>query len=815
MVQEIISLSQDGCIANGVFYATAANFKKTDFMGLKVAKKPVILIHPSTMKLFKFWKGGPVLVHSSDDERVCWPCAFSDVGVGCVAFPCHSGLKFNPGDKLTVHSYEKVSDVAAKLCLSTKCKEKFMSSKRFKAALLRELDHMFVRCSSTISIHYLGVFFEFSVLNVSGRHESISQRNNYISRYYLKDLKSTDELNQLTKSFSVLTLKDKLCDQNKDITNCLLHCESPSNTSIVSAEAEHQCDSISSRCKVYDYHIVTSQTKVSVETLKERELKQRITFDNVAGLQKQLHIIKVIIGDLLSTHYIQKHDRLYTGVLLSGPSGTGKTLVARAISDECEKCGITFITVNQSEINDSHCEINIAKVQEKFKEAVKNSPSILFIDDIDQILPNLNERSAVSYPTRRLTDEIVDMIDAVMAKPHCEVLILATAKTPENINPVILKLKRIDKEIKFDVPDLNARYEILKKLLSSSKHNLTEEQLKSLAENSDGYTGADLSNTSRKALQYAAMSILENPAELNEPIHLDFCHFTSALKEVKPAASKELFCDIPKVKWSDIGGMQCIKDEINEYFDTILNRADFWNSIGMAPPCGLLMYGPPGCAKTMIAMAVANEVKANFIPIKGPELLNKYVGESEKAVHTLFQRARRAAPCIIYFDEIDSIAIRRRGHEASSRVDERVLSQLLVEMSGVNTLEGVIVVASTNRPHMIDLALLRPGRFDNKVYIPLPDSLTRREILLMKVKGIPADEINIQDLIERTEGYSCAEVVALCDKAIQTYIVGEITSKTVAFMPLFHELLNSSPPRTSRKLLDIYEKFSTDGCFNK
>ncbi len=410
-----------------------------------------------------------------------------------------------------------------------------------------------------------------------------------------------------------------------------------------------------------------------------------------------------------------------------------------------------------------------AKLREVFKEAEENAPSIIFIDEIDAVAPKRGE--VTGEVEKRVVAQLLSLMDGLESRG--EVIVIAATNRPEAVDPALRRPGRFDREIQIGVPDRKGRREILE--IHTRNMPLADDvNLDKLAEVTHGYVGADLAALAKEAAMYALRRFLPEidlesetiPTEVLQKIKVTMNDFYEAMKEIQPTALREVYIEIPEVRWSDIGGLEDVKKEVIEAAEWPLKYPQVFERLGIRPPRGILLYGPPGTGKTLLAKAVATESEANFIAVKGPEILSKWVGESEKAVREIFKRARQAAPCIIFFDEIDSIAPRRGLGYGDSGVTERIVNQLLTEMDGLQRTKDVVVMAATNRPDILDPALLRPGRFDRIIYVPPPDEEARYEIFKIHTKRMPlAEDVDLKELARRTEYYTGADIEAVVIEA--------------------------------------------------
>ena len=516
---------------------------------------------------------------------------------------------------------------------------------------------------------------------------------------------------------------------------------------------------------------VTKETDLIVKEEPVSESLVRIGevhYEDIGGLKNEIQKIREMVE--LPIRYPELFERLGIeppkGVLLYGPPGTGKTLLAKAVANESDA---NFISISGPELVSKFVGESEEKLRMIFKEANEKAPSIIFMDEIDAIAPKREE--ATNEVERRMVSQLLTLMDGISKRG--QVIVLAATNRPEAIDPALRRPGRFDREIEIGVPDRNARKEILQ-IHTRNMPLAKDVDLDELANITHGYTGADLSALVREAAMATLRSILPKiidkqhiPAEVLNELQVTKEHFMEALRNIQPSALREVFVERPNVHWSDIGGLDKVKEELKEAVELPLKKPEAFEKMGIRPVKGVLLVGPPGTGKTLLAKAVATERESNFISIKGPEVLSKYVGESEKTVREIFRKARLAAPCIIFIDEIDSIASARGAEdEFDSGVSRRVVDTLLTEMDGLAGLKNVVVLAATNRPEAIDPALLRPGRFDRIIEIPMPDAETRLAIFKVHTKNMPLDKsVNLEELANQTDGYTGAEIENICREA--------------------------------------------------
>ncbi|ERH02165.1 MAG: AAA family ATPase, CDC48 subfamily [Halonotius sp. J07HN6] len=493
-----------------------------------------------------------------------------------------------------------------------------------------------------------------------------------------------------------------------------------------------------------------------------------VAYEDIGGLDEELEQVREMIE--LPMRHPELFKRLGIeppkGVLLHGPPGTGKTLIAKAVANEIDA---SFHTVSGPEIMSKYYGESEEQLREVFEEASEEAPAIIFMDELDAIAPEREE--AGGDVERRVVAQLLSLMDGL--EERGEVVVIGATNRVDAIDPALRRGGRFDREIEIGVPDREGRKEILQ-VHTRNMPLVDEIDLDTYAENTHGFVGADLESLAKEAAMSALRRIRprldlesdEIDAEVLESIEVLESDFKDALKGIEPSALREVFVEVPDVTWDDVGGLGETKERLRETIQWPLEYPEVFEELDMAAAKGVMLYGPPGTGKTLLAKAVANEAESNFISIKGPELLNKYVGESEKGVREVFSKARENAPTVVFFDEIDAIATERGSNSEGSGVGERVVSQLLTELDGLESLEDVVVIATSNRPDLIDSALLRPGRLDRHVHVPVPDEEARRKIFDVHTGAKPlADDVDLDQLARKTEGYVGADIEAVCREA--------------------------------------------------
>jgi len=548
---------------------------------------------------------------------------------------------------------------------------------------------------------------------------------------------------------------------------------------------------------------VETQIKISKEPIHE-DIVSRVAYEDIGGLKDELARVREIIE--LPLKHPELFDRLGIkppkGVLLHGPPGTGKTLIAKAVATES---GASFFSIQGPEIMNKYYGQTEENLRNRFQEASENLPAIIFIDEIDSIAPKRDE--VKGEVERRVVAQLLTLMDGLEEKGR--LIVIAATNRVDHIDGALRRPGRFDREIEIGVPDRASRVEILQ-VHTRNMPLAKDVSLEELADLTHGFVGADLAALSREGAMKALGRFLPDmeldkpiPSEILSRIEVTMADFREALKEINPSSMREVLVEIPRVPWDSVGGLEEVKQKLRESIEWPLTDPSSFRRMGIKPPKGILLYGPPGTGKTLLAKAVATETKANFISIKGPEVLSKWVGESEKAVREIFKKARQVAPCIIFLDEIDAIAP-RRASSSSDHVSERVVNQLLTSMDGIEDSGEVIVLAATNRPDMLDHALLRTGRFDRMILIEPPDEKERLSILKVHTASMPlANDVDLEELSRRTEGFTGADIEGICREAAMISLregmdAGEVNAGH------FEEALEDARPSVDESTVEAY-----------
>jgi len=569
---------------------------------------------------------------------------------------------------------------------------------------------------------------------------------------------------------------------------------------------------------------VTDRTYIEVrsEPVRPEAIAERVpkvTWEDIGDLEEVKQKIREIVELPLKYPELFEHLGIEPpkGILLYGPPGTGKTLLAKALANEI---GAYFITINGPEIMSKFYGESEERLRKIFEEAQNNAPSVIFIDEIDSIAPKREE--VTGEVEKRVVAQLLTLMDGL--KERGKVIVIGATNRPDALDPALRRPGRFDREIEIPPPDKRARREIL--AVHTRNMPLAEDvDLDKIAEMTHGYTGADIAALAKEAAMYALRRFMKEegieiekgqpiPAEKLEKLKVTMSDFLTAMRNIQPSLIREVFVEVPEVHWDDIGGLDDVKQELRESVEWPMKYPEVFEKMSLEPPKGILLFGPPGTGKTLLAKAVATESGANFIAIRGPEVLSKWVGESEKAIRQVFRRARMVAPAVVFFDEIDSIA-GIRGSDPSGVID-RIVNQLLTELDGIQPLRKVVVIAATNRPDLLDPALLRPGRFDRLIYVPPPDYNARIQIFRVHTRKMPLnDDVNIEELARKTEGYTGADIAAVCKEAAMIALrekyrsTGSLDVVKVG-MEHFMKALERVMPSLSKSDIEMYERLARE-----
>jgi transitional endoplasmic reticulum ATPase len=554
----------------------------------------------------------------------------------------------------------------------------------------------------------------------------------------------------------------------------------------------------------------TSHVQVLSEPTPEKKGISMITYEDIGGLHEEIHRIREMVE--LPLRHPELFQRLGIepprGVFLYGPPGCGKTLLAKAVANESDA---NFYVISGPEIMSKFYGESEARLREIFQKAHETAPSIVFIDEMDAIAPKREE--VTGEVERRVVAQLLSLMDGMGTRGN--IIVIGATNRPNAIDPALRRPGRFDREIEIGVPDKAGRNEIVQ--IHTRNMPLAEDvDIKRLSDITHGYTGADISSLSREAAMKALRRYMPEinleeervPPEILDKMVVKEDDFLSAYREITPTAMREVYVEVPSVHWKEVGGLDRIKNELVQSVEWPLKKPEVFKRMGIKPPRGILLYGPPGCGKTLLARAVATESEANFISVKGPEIFSKWVGESEKAIREVFRKARTAAPAIIFFDELDSIIPRRGAGYSDSGATERVISQLLTEMDGIESLQNVVVIGATNRPDILDPAVMRPGRFDRLIDVPAPDSKALTQIFKIHARDMPlSKDVDLQEIAVKAKGYSGADVEALCREAAMNALRDSIDAKEVTRKD-FDEAMETIKPSINEKMEEYYSQFS-------
>jgi transitional endoplasmic reticulum ATPase len=554
----------------------------------------------------------------------------------------------------------------------------------------------------------------------------------------------------------------------------------------------------------------TSHVQVLSEPTPEKKGISLVTYEDIGGLQEEIQRIREMVE--LPLRHPELFQRLGIepprGVFLYGPPGCGKTLLAKAVANESDA---NFYVISGPEIMSKFYGESEARLREIFQKAHETAPSIVFIDEMDAIAPKREE--VTGEVERRVVAQLLSLMDGMGTRGN--IIVIGATNRPNAIDPALRRPGRFDREIEIGVPDKKGRNEIVQ--IHTRNMPLAEDvDIKRLSDITHGYTGADISSLSREAAMKALRRYMPEinleeervPPEILERMVVNEDDFLSAYREITPTAMREVYVEIPSVRWKEVGGLDEIKNELIQSVEWPLKKPEVFKRMGIKPPRGILLYGPPGCGKTLLARAVATESEANFIAVKGPEIFSKWVGESEKAIREVFRKARTAAPAIIFFDELDSIIPRRGAGYSDSGATERVISQLLTEMDGIESLQNVVVIAATNRPDILDPAVMRPGRFDRLIDVPAPDSKALMQIFKIHTRDMPlSKDVDLQEIAEKAREYSGADVEALCREAAMNALRDSVDAKEVTRRD-FDKAIETIKPSINERMEQYYAQFS-------
>ncbi|XP_023962152.2 ATPase family gene 2 protein homolog A isoform X2 [Chrysemys picta bellii] len=834
----------------------AADFLEKDDKVPTMYRRVLVQLGLNSMKSANICIGRPVLLTSTDGKQeVCtaWPVAGFPGGKVGLSGITQKNLRVKPGEAVTVQPVVGAVVQAEEVDVKLRDKDACINVEDLSVCLLRNLDGKIVLPGNLLHLTFYGKPCNLMVTRVKGTDGALlkMQRSTVFSETQEPVLEKTDlETSALNLS---LQLRKLDIEDNQEgastSTPCKLMAQSSpvtSNAVVIGGEQAYDrtdefCNkgnvgdlidgsesirdedsmrllrtgNTGAKCNLDTFYFISSKTRVNfvenrIIATEEHDSKSILTYDMIGGLSSQLQTIRETIELPLKQPELFKCYGIPPprGVLLYGPPGTGKTMIARAVANEV---GAHVSIINGPEIISKFYGETESRLRQIFAEASQRRPSIIFIDELDALCPK--REGAQNEVEKRVVASLLTLMDGIGSEDGAgQLLVLGATNRPHALDAALRRPGRFDKEIEIGVPNAQDRFDILRKLLNKVPHLLTTTELVQLADSAHGYVGADLAALCKEAGLCALRRALGEQANLLDSevagsVMITLNDFLQGMNDVRPSAMREVAIDVPKVLWSDIGGLETVKLKLKQAVEWPLKHPESFIRMGIQPPKGVLLYGPPGCSKTMIAKALANESGLNFLAVKGPELMNKYVGESERAVREIFRKARAVSPSILFFDEIDALAVERGRSSGAGNVADRVLAQLLTEMDGIEQLKDVTILAATNRPDMIDKALMRPGRIDRIIYVPLPDAKTRREIFKLQFRSMPiSDEVCLEELVLQTQKYSGAEITAVCREAALLALQEDIQAKCIMGRH-FQHALSIVTPRIPESLRQFYEDY--------
>lgn len=836
--------------ADGATPVTVTGALDKDVRVPKQFQNSLVQLALGTLKAAGLCIGRPVLLtgpHGQQEVFTAWPVAAFPGGKVGLSEAAQRSMSVKVGDSVRVQPLLGALVPAEEVDVALRDTDVDLGKEPLTECLRRKLDRKIVLPGNFLSFSFYIRPLEFQVLGVRGadgevlrvlpgaRDQEVQALASSLSSADTSTLDLSLQLCQLELGTSQMPPASSTpCRPTQDHNSSLCVTQSPGDSSgpefqVPSpgkgSESDSRTDgdpewpdsaSLGAARNTDTFYFICSTTHVHFSSAhtgsQEQDLPPKVTYDMIGGLTPQLADLRRAIELQLTQPQLFRRFGVCppTGVLLYGPPGTGKTMIARAVAAEA---GASVFVINGPEILSKFYGETEASLRRIFAEALRRRPSVIFIDELDALCPRRD--GAPSDVDKRVVASLLTLMDSLSSEGSAgQVLVLGATNRPEALDPALRRPGRFDQELEIGVPSAEGRRDILQKLLCTMPHGLTDVDVQHLAGSAHGYVGADLRALCHEAGLCALRRILgKQPhvpdSKLAASVTVTLQDFLQAMNEVRPSAMREVAVDVPSVSWSDIGGLEEIKLKLKQAVEWPQKHPESFLRMGIRPPKGVLLYGPPGCSKTMIAKALANESGLNFLAVKGPELMNKYVGESERAVREIFRKARAVAPAIIFFDELDALAVERGRSSGAGEVADRVLAQLLTEMDGVEQLKNVTIVAATNRPDRIDQALLRPGRIDSVIYVPLPDAAARREILGLRLRSMPlAEDVDVQQLVSRTEAYSGAEIVAVCQEA-GLQALEEDMGATCVLHRHFVQALEAVSPRTPPSARSFYEDYHT------
>ncbi|XP_057561700.1 ribosome biogenesis protein SPATA5 isoform X2 [Hippopotamus amphibius kiboko] len=850
-----------GATASAVAAGTLVviNFLEKDDKVPKAFQNSLVQLGLNTMKSANICIGRPVLLTSLDGKQevyTAWPVAGFPGGKVGLSEIAQKNVGVRVGDAIHVQPVLGAVLQAEEMDVALSDKNADINEEQLTGCLLRKLDGKIVLPGNFLYCTFYGRPCKLQVLRVKGADGMMLRRAQNDSDTVARGMTSQQSSMEtsaldLSLQLSQLDLEvprnptssstpykpgddrmiNKACGISSHVTQspgngsrlgveevtglkCSFEAARDGNEQPVNEERLLKSPSVGAQCNTDTFYFISSTTRVNFTkprtNSKDQDSQLKVTYDMIGGLNSQLKEIREIIELPLKQPELFKSYGIPPprGVLLYGPPGTGKTMIARAIANEV---GAYVSVINGPEIISKFYGETEARLRQIFAEATLRHPSIIFIDELDALCPK--REGAQNEVERRVVASLLTLMDGIGSEgSEGRVLVLGATNRPHALDAALRRPGRFDKEIEIGVPNAQDRLDILQKLLRRVPHLLTEAELLQLANSAHGYVGADLKALCNEAGLYALRRVLRKHPNLPDSkmaglVKITLKDFLQGLNDIRPSAMREVAIDVPNVSWSDIGGLENIKLKLKQAVEWPLKHPESFTQMGIQPPKGVLLYGPPGCSKTMIAKALANESGLNFLAIKGPELMNKYVGESERAVREIFRKARAVAPSIIFFDELDALAVERGSSSGAGNVADRVLAQLLTEMDGIEQLKDVTILAATNRPDRVDKALMRPGRIDRIIYVPLPDAATRREIFNLQFHAMPiSNEVDLNELILQTDTYSGAEIIAMCREAALLALEEDIQANCI-MKRHFTQALSAVTPRLPESLRRFYEDY--------
>ncbi|XP_058405995.1 ATPase family gene 2 protein homolog A isoform X2 [Diceros bicornis minor] len=835
------------------------NFLEKDDKVPKTFQNSLVQLGLNTMKSANICIGRPVLLTSLDGKQevyTAWPVSGFPGGKVGLSEMAQKNVGVRIGDAIQVQPLLGAVLQAEEMDVALSDKNVDINEEQLTACLLRKLDGKIVLPGNFLYCTFYGRPCKLQVLQVKGADGMILRKpqsdSDTDAQGMACKLSSTEtstldisiQLSQLdleepqdptSSSTPCKPVDDRMINKAGDILSdvtqspgddgelgleevtgltCSFESAREGNEQLISKESLLKSASLGAKCNTDTFYFISSTTRVNFTKIrtnsKEQDNQFKVTYDMIGGLNSQLKAIREIIELPLKQPKLFKSYGIPPprGVLLYGPPGTGKTMIARAVANEV---GAYVSIINGPEIISKFYGETEARLRQIFAEATLRHPSIIFIDELDALCPK--REGAQNEVEKRVVASLLTLMDGIGSEgSEGQVLVLGATNRPHALDAALRRPGRFDKEIEIGVPNAQDRLDILQKLLQRVPHLLTEGELLQLANSAHGYVGADLKALCNEAGLYALRRVLKKQPNLPDSkvagvVKITLSDFLHGMNDIRPSAMREVAIDVPNVSWSDIGGVENIKLKLKQAVEWPLKHPESFTRMGIQPPKGVLLYGPPGCSKTMIAKALANESGLNFLAIKGPELMNKYVGESERAIREIFRKARVVAPSIIFFDELDALAVERGSSSGAGNVADRVLAQLLTEMDGIEQLKDVTILAATNRPDRIDKALMRPGRIDRIIYVPLPDAATRREIFNLQFHAMPiSNEVDLDELILQTDSYSGAEIIAVCREAALLTLEEDIQARCI-MRRHFTQALSTVTPRIPESLKRFYEDY--------